>query len=689
MSYEKLFEPIKIGGCEIKNRIAMAPMLMGFGTFDGTATEAMLDYYEERAKGGTGLIFTEVTRVNDVTGATSFAQLAASKDYHIESLKKLADRIHKHGAKLFIQLHHPGRQNVGLMIGTIPLSVKLNKVWKGYGKFLYKIAPTAGKFLIKNNLVPASVSPSKVEPSYFSGGRVRALRYREVKKLIKQFIDAAERVYKSGCDGVMLHASHGYLIQQFLSPHTNRRKDEYGGSLENRMRFLLEIISGIRERVGNFPIIVRLTVDECYDKIGKPGVGYGLEEGVKMAKILEQAGIDAIDVSSGAYDTFNYWLEPMSFELGWRKHMAKAVKEAVKIPVIAANLIRSPEQAVAQIEEGCQDIISLGRPHIADPHWANKVAEGKTKEIKRCICCLYCIESMQENAYIGDHGYCSVNPFVGSEKTAIEKDGNGRSVVVVGAGPAGLTAAELLAKRGFKVTVLEKEDRPGGQVAVAERCHFKTRIGWCAKDLEYAAALSGAEIKYNTEATPGEIQKYDPYAVIIATGGVPIVPRNIEGINGENVILSPDAYRCEKPISGKNIAVIGSGMTGLGTAAMLSERNQVTVIEMADTIAPGTWMQHKDDVKPVLDKNSVHIVVGHKLTRIEKDKIVLESVRDKSIKEIRADLVVLSMGVRPENRLYNEIKDTYRKVYLVGDAVKTGRIADATRTGARVALNLK
>ncbi|HOB64941.1 MAG TPA: FAD-dependent oxidoreductase, partial [Clostridia bacterium] len=162
-----------------------------------------------------------------------------------------------------------------------------------------------------------------------------------------------------------------------------------------------------------------------------------------------------------------------------------------------------------------------------------------------------------------------------------------------------------------------------------------------------------------------------------------------EGINGENVILSPDAYRCEKPISGKNIAVIGSGMTGLGTAAMLSERNQVTVIEMADTIAPGTWMQHKDDVKPVLDKNSVHIVVGHKLTRIEKDKIVLESVRDKSIKEIRADLVVLSMGVRPENRLYNEIKDTYRKVYLVGDAVKTGRIADATRTGARVALNLK
>jgi 2,4-dienoyl-CoA reductase-like NADH-dependent reductase (Old Yellow Enzyme family) len=176
MSYDKLFTPIKIGNVELKNRIAMAPMLMGFGVFDGTATESMLDYYEERAKGGTGLIFTEITRINDVTGAGAFAQLAASHDYHIESIGKLAERVHKHGAKLFVQLHHPGRQNVGLLVGTIPLSIKVNKIWKGYSKMLYKLAPSAGKFLISHNIVPSSVAPSKVEPSYFAGGRVRGLK---------------------------------------------------------------------------------------------------------------------------------------------------------------------------------------------------------------------------------------------------------------------------------------------------------------------------------------------------------------------------------------------------------------------------------------------------------------------------------------------------------------------------------
>ncbi len=289
MKYEKLFSPIMIGNCNIKNRIVMSPMLMGFGVLDGTVTDKMLDYYEERAKGGTGLIITEITRINDINGAGAFAQLAASHDYHIESLKKLADRVHKHGAKIMVQLHHPGRQNVGLLVGTIPISIKLNKMCKGYTKLLYKLAPSAGKFLIKHNIVPSSVSPSKVEPSYFAEGRVRGLRYKEVNKLIKQFIDGAIRVYKSGCDMVMLHASHGYLIQQFLSPYTNRRQDEYGGSLENRMRFLLEIIEGIKTECPDFPIVVRLTVDECYDRIGKAGIGYGLEEGVQMAEVLEKA----------------------------------------------------------------------------------------------------------------------------------------------------------------------------------------------------------------------------------------------------------------------------------------------------------------------------------------------------------------------------------------------------------------
>lgn len=240
--YKLLFTPKNIGNCTIKNRIVMSPMLVGFGTIDGTATDKLLDYYEERAKGGTGLIITEITRVNDKTGAGAFAQLAASHDYHIAGLKKLADRIHAHDAKVFVQLHHPGRQNVGLLVGTVPLSIKMQKIWPGYTDFLYKITPTIGKKLIAKNIVPSSVCPSKVEPSYFAGGHVRALRKGEIHQLVNQFAEAALRVKKAGCDGVELHASHGYLLQQFLSPNTNRRTDEYGGSLENRMRFILEII---------------------------------------------------------------------------------------------------------------------------------------------------------------------------------------------------------------------------------------------------------------------------------------------------------------------------------------------------------------------------------------------------------------------------------------------------------------
>jgi len=656
----------------------MAPMLMGFGVLDGTATEKMLDYYEERAKGGTGLIFTEITRINDVTGAGAFAQLAASQDYHVESLKKLADRIHKHGAKVFVQLHHPGRQNIGLLIGTVPLSIKINRVWKGYTDLLYKIAPGVGRYMIKNNLVLSSVAPSKVEPAYFAGGRIRALRHQEIKELIEQFVNGAERVMKAGCDGVMLHASHGYLIQQFLSPHTNRRTDEYGGSFENRMRFLLDIVKGIRQRCGDFPIVVRLTVDECYDKVGRPGTGYGLEEGVRMAVALEKAGVDAIDVSSAGYDAFNYWLEPASFPLGWRKYMAKAVKEKVNIPVIAANLIRSPEQAVRQIEEGCQDMISLGRPHIADPHWANKVKEGREKEIKRCICCLYCIQSMQDNAYIGGHGQCAVNPHVGKEKVELPKNGNGRTVVIVGAGPAGLMAAELAGRRGFKPVVLEKESVPGGQVATAALNESKSRIGWCIEDLEYSARLHGAEIKYNTPATYEKIKEYNPYAVIIATGGEPIIPASIPGTDGPNVCAATDIYGKE-PLPVKTAAVIGSGMTGLETAAILAKQGKkVTVVEMADTVAPGTWMQHVDDIMPVLKEHGVEIITGHKLVKVDRDRIVIEPTRGGKTRSIPTEKVLLSVGVKPSQALYNELKDRFDRLFLIGDASRPGRIADAT-----------
>lgn len=691
MPYEKLFTPGKIGNVEIRNRIVMPPMMLGFGQFDGRPTEEMMNYYEARARGGAGLIVTEITRVNDFSGASAFAQLAVSHDYHIQPLAELARRVQRHGAKFFVQLHHPGRQNLGLMMGTVPVSVAMEHVLgKAYGKLFYKAAPHLMPFM-KKDIFLKTVSPSACEKAYSADSRNRALSVSEIHKLVQQFIAGAVRVQKAGADGVMLHAAHGYLLQQFLSPYTNRRTDEYGGSLENRMRFLLEILTGIKASCGSsFPVIVRLSVDECYREAGRPGVGYTLEEGVQMAKRLEEAGADAIDVSSAGYDTYNYWLEPTSFEPGWRKYMAAAVKKAVRIPVLAANLIRSPEQAEQQLEEGIQDFVCLGRPHIADPEWANKAKAGHPEDIKRCICCLYCMESMQHNAFHGTHAGCSVNPTLGHETDLLNCDGEGRTVVIVGAGVAGLTAAEHLGKRGFAPVVLEKQPFAGGQLQLANKPPYKDKINWCIDDLVTAAEKHGAKILYNTEATPEVIAGFAPYAVIVATGANAILPKSIPGVERKTVCTADAVLSGEVKLQNARVALIGSGMTGLETAELLcAQGNRVTVVEMADEIAPGTWMQHIDDCMPRLQKDGVIFLTGHKLCSIGAEQLELEKTATGEKVFLETEYTVLSLGVRSEQKLYTQIKARFPRVALIGDAAHTGRIADATAAGYAAAKALR
>lgn len=690
MSYDMLFSPMKIGNVEIKNRIVMAPMCMGFGQYNGCATETMMDYYEERAKGGVGLIFTEITRINDITGASSFGQLGMSHDYQIPALREMADRIHKHNCKIMVELHHPGRQNLGLMVGTVPICNIGSKLMGNlYTKILTQAVIPQGKKLQDKHIVPRTVAPSKCERSKMSDSVNRELSVNEIKRIICQFIEGAVRVKKAGCDGVELHAAHGYLIQQFLSPNTNKRTDQYGGSLENRMRFLLEIIDGIRLNCGkDFPIVVRLTVDEMYSEIGQNGKGYNLEEGIKMAKILSDKGIDAIDVSSAAYDTFNYWLEPTTFTPGWRKYLASEVRKVVDIPVIAANLIRSPKQAEMQLEEGTQDFISLGRPLIADPHWPNKVKSGNENLIKRCVCCLYCFESMMKGAYKYTHGNCSVNPFVGRENVSLKQNGNGRKVLIIGAGCAGLTAAELLSKRGFDVTVLEKESKQGGQLNLASKPPHKEKINWVCEDLLSNAINSGAKVLFDIKADKNIIASYSPEIVITATGGNAIHPKSF---NGDNVVTVTQVLNGSIDISNKKVAVIGSGMTGLETSELLvSKGNKVTVVEMADKIAPGAWFQQLDDALPVLEKAGTEFLTSHKLLSVSSSGIELENLKEKKAVAIKVDLVVLSLGVRSDNSLYNVIKnsDSY-KVYNIGDSNKIGRIANATESAYQLVMNIE
>lgn len=691
MQYEKLFSEGQIGSAKLKNRVAMSPMVMGTGTPSGIPSEQMMTYYEARAKGGAGLIITEATRVEDRTGALHPLQLAMSHDYHIAPFSKMVERIHQHGAKIFVQLHHPGRQNYSLLMETINISQPIGKLWHGYWDVFFKVAGF-NETLEKSGLLPAVVAPSNV-PCQLQNQKTRALRHHEIKKIISAFGDAALRVKKSGADGIELHGAHGYLIQQFLSPHTNRRTDEYGGSFENRMRFISEIIAGIRQKCGNdFPLTVRLSVDEFYDKIGKPEQGLHLEDGVKIAQALEKLGVDALNISSATYETKNYWLEPVTFDIGWRSYLAETIKKAVSIPVLAANNIRTPKQAEAQLQNSVQDFICLGRPLLADPDWAKKAQAEKSEDITHCISCLWCFESMLSGGFKGVSGECAVNPRTCREYEIPEepvKNGNKRTIVIIGTGPAGLMAAKVLSQRDFNTVVLEKNDKSGGQLLLGNQPPKKEKISWCFEDLQRDTEKNGTEFHFNTVATIEKINKYKPYAVFLASGAREIVP-NLPGVHNENVYCVSDILSGKISLENKDIAVIGSGMTGLETAEFLADKgNEVTVFEMAEILAPGVYHQHLDDILPKLRNYDVKMLTSRQLMAIDTDEIIIQNTKTKYEYKFEVDAVVLSIGVCPENTLAKDLKQHFKHVAIVGDAQQIGRIAEATHSAFDKAINLE
>ncbi|MDC7232363.1 MAG: FAD-dependent oxidoreductase, partial [Spirochaetales bacterium] len=392
-----------------------------------------------------------------------------------------------------------------------------------------------------------------------------------------------------------------------------------------------------------------------------------------------------LDISSGSYEKTNTWLETVNYKAGWRKYLAAAVKKEVSIPVIAANLIRSAEQAVQQIEEGTQDLIGLGRPLLADPELPLKIKEGREEDVQRCIVCCQCYESLLKNAWVGEPLRCSVNPTL-SQIASKPADSEG-TVVVVGAGAAGLQASLSLKERGFQVILFEKAPRPGGQILLADKAPEKEKLGWCIDDLIHAVQKAGVDLRLNTEADARTILDESPDAVILSTGAVPLKP-SIPGVSRETVytfdeILSGSRF----PGKGESVIVVGSGLTGLETAEYLLARGcQVRVVEMADQPAPGAHFQHRDEALETLVSQGAGILTSVKLIEIREGSIILDHTGIQE--EIASDAVVLALGSRPLNTLEKDLKDFAGVLKVIGDASEIGRIADAVEQGYRTAVEL-
>lgn len=654
--YEKLFSKGKIGKVTLKNRLVMSPMGIGLAELDGSPSEDMIAFYEARAIGGAGLIIPEITRVNDDHGAGLMRQLSVTKDRNIGPLSRLADAVHKHGSKIFIQLHHPGREGVSALIGGQPV-------------------------------VSASAIPCKV-----SRQETRELSTEEVRQLIAQFIDGAERVKKAGCDGVELHCAHGYLLQQFLSPYTNKRTDKYGGSFENRLRMVTEIITGIRDRCGgDFPVGVRLSVEEFLDKTGVTEDYIHIQDGVKIAVALEKTGIDFIDVSCGLYETGMTCVEPISFPQGWRRDLIKAVKDHVNIPVIGVSVIREPAVAESFLDENIVDFVSMGRTWLADEQWGVKVRDGREDELCKCISCLRCFESLEQWSAAGIPPECAVNPRMARERKfgVPEHDGAGHKVVVIGGGPGGMEAAKTLAERGVKVTLIDNKSELGGTVNYAKMPPLKERMQWVADYYRVMLDKLGVELRLNTTATADMVVEMKPDAVIVATGASPFIPENIPGVKGGNVYTVDDVFTGKAELSGKKTVVVGAGLTGLETAEYIAEKGgEVTIVDMLKKAAPTANQTNVGDVCGRLNKAGAQYIFLHALKEIRDGEVVLENVEDKSEKAVPADIVVLSLGNRQNNAIANELAEKGLSVKVIGSAKRDGMIAPATGDGYRVASTL-
>lgn len=646
----KLLTPIPVGKLTLKNRIVMPAMATNFGHVDGGVSDRLSDYYAARAKGGLGLIIIEFTAVS-FEGRFTQNQLRIDSDRFIPGYAKLADAVHKAGARIFLQLQHSGRRS--------PRNVIMTQA----------IAPSAIPF------IPEAPIP-------------REMTIDEIAYVRDAFISGAIRAKKAGFDGVEIHATHGYLLAQFLSPMSNTRTDDYGGTPEKRARLPLDILRGIKaETGGDFPVIVKMTGDEY-----TPG-GIEIGEALIHAALFEKEGADALCVSGSAGTIMGYsqnapgtrgTCPPIYIERACYVHLAAEVKRHVSIPVMAIGRINDPDVAESILVEGKADFVAVGRGHIADPSFAAK-CEGKRGDLCYCIGCLQgCIEKsvLWSNSGIT----CAVNPKVGREAQATGVGAEvSKKVAVIGGGPAGMQAAAILAERGHRVTLFERSDKLGGNVLVASEPPGKGETLNLIRHLSQRLERSGAAVCLNTIADADRIRRERPDAVVISCGARPR-RLNVPGIESAKVVTAEEVLTGKAPIKNPGRAVVlGGGLVGIETALYLAKGGwKVTVVEMMEDIGMDVGPIIKFYLKLELKAAGVDVRVRNYVCELQDGSAVcrLEDGKDCTYD---ADLAVLAVGYVSENKLFEEIRSLVRDTYVVGDALQPRRILEAMRESFDIA----
>jgi 2,4-dienoyl-CoA reductase (NADPH2) len=637
LSLKFLFEPIKVGSLTVKNRIVMPTVTTGFSV--GPVTEQLRDYFVERAKGGVGMIFVGISGIEKELKYS----IDVSSDDTIPGLRGLAQAIKAKGARAALQAWHPGRYEFTWITGRKP------------------------------------VSASDVASTLAGTEKPRSLTVSEIEKIEEEYAQAALRAKKAEFDAIEFIGSAGYLISQFLSPATNKRTDGYGGKIENRVRFPLEIVERTKKLVGeSYPITFRLSGEELI-----PG-GNGLEETRVIAKKLEDAGVVAFNITAGWHES-RVPMITMDVPRGGFVYLAEGVKKVLSsAKVIASNRINDPLLADRIISEGRADMVSMGRPLIADPELPRKALEGRFDDIRTCIACNQgCFDHLFQSSPIT----CTVNPMVGKEgKIKIEPAKQKKKIVVVGGGPAGLEAAMIAAKRGHNVVLFEKNKNLGGQINLAAVPPHKEELGNIITYIANQIRKLNVKVNLGKEATLELISKEKPDAVVIATGAQPASP-NIPAEKGQTILQAWDVLAGNEP-KGKNIVIAGGGGVGCYTAHYLAEMKgkKVTIVEMLDKVANDVGVSSRWILRKELADRGVNIIIQAKLLRIDKDSVVIKK-GDKE-ESIPADAVILALGANADNKLYGEAKGKFSELYSVGDCVKPRKALEAIHEGFDVGLKV-